>query len=274
MRDERVEDIYALWEELADFPASQSDGALGHLLSRLCAIFDAQNALWSVVVRLPTPPEGDRLNGWRPCLARLCNPLPQLARTMQERVDKLWRPEVDISAVIGAAGNEPFLTRLLFEALPADWFEGDYYRRYYLGVGHADQLSVRYAINDDVRIHVFLYRGVANPRFTPEDKAPFTLAIRGLKWFQYQLLLSHGIHAASSPLTPTERNVLLALLGSGTEKEIAESLGKSRNTVHVHIKSIYDKFGVRNRPALTALWLGQGIAGPRSKASARGTTRE
>lgn len=130
---------------------------------------------------------------------------------------------------------------------------------------------MRYAINDDVRIHVFLYRGTANPRFTPEDKAPFTLAIRGLKWFQYQLLLSHGIHAASSPLTPAERNVLLALLGSGTE---AESLGKSRNTVHVHSKSIYDKFGVRNRPALTALWLGQGIAGTRPKASAHRATRE
>lgn len=266
MRDDSIDDIYALWDELADFPASQSDGALNHMLSRLCSIFDSQNALWSVVVRLPTPPEGDLLNGWRPRLVRLLNPLPSLAPKMQERADELWRPGVDISAIIGAAGNEPFLTRLLFEALPSDWFEGDYYKRYYLDVGHADQMSVRCAINDDVRIHLFLYRAPTSPRFTADAKAPFALAIRGLRWFQYQLLLSHGIHAANAPLTLTERRVLHALLGGGTEREIAESLGKSYNTIHIHIKSIYGKFGVRNRPALTALWLGQGLSAVKPKA--------
>lgn len=269
MRADTTDDIYALWDELAHFPASQSDDSLNHMLSRLCTIFEAQNALWSVVVRLPTPPEGDLLNGWRPRLARLYKPLPSLAASMQERVDGLWRPKVDISAIIGAAGNEPFLTRLLFEALPSDWFEGEYYKRYYLNVGHADQLSVRCAINDDVRIHLFLYRGLASPRFTPDVKAPFALAIRGLRWFQHQVLLSHGIHAASAPLTPAERTVLLALLGGEMEKEIAESLGKSYNTIHIHVKSIYNKFGVRNRSALTALWLGQGIsaAKPRTRST-------
>lgn len=268
MHDETSDEIYALWDELAMFPASQSDDALNHMLSRLCSIFEAQNALWSVVVRLPTPPEGDLLNGWRPRLVRLYKPLPSLAALMQERADGLWRPKVDISAVIGAAGNEPFLTRLLFEALPADWFEGDYYKRYYLDVGHADQLSVRCAINDDVRIHIFLYRGLTSPRFTADIKAPFALAIRGIRWFQHQLLLSHGIRAASAALTPTERSVLLALLGGDTEKQIADSLGKSHNTTHIHVKSIYGKFGVRNRHALTALWLGKNIPVAPSKRSA------
>jgi DNA-binding CsgD family transcriptional regulator len=258
MRDDTLDGIYALWDELAGFSVSQSDDALDHMMSRLCSIFDAQNALWSVVVRLPMPAEGDLLNGWRPRLVRLLYPLPSLATSIQAQVDKLWLPKVDISSIIGAAGDEPFLTRLLFEALPSDWFEGEHYRRHYLDVGHADHISARCAINEDVRIHLFLYRGLTSPRFTADTKAPFTLAIRGLKWFQCQMLLSHGIHAANAPLTPTERSVLLALLGGEAEKEIAESLGKSYNTVHTHIKSIYNKFGVRNRPALTALWLGQG----------------
>ncbi|MBN8726810.1 MAG: LuxR family transcriptional regulator [Xanthomonadales bacterium] len=254
------DDIYALWDELARFPASRADDALQHMLARLCSMFGAQNALWSVVVRLPVPPRGDALNGWRPRLMRLCHPLPALDEVMRERADQLWHSGVDLSAIIGAAGEEPFLTRLLFEALPAEWFEGEYYRHFYLGVGHADQLSVRQAVNDDVRIHLFLYRGTASPRFTPAHKAPLALALRGLGWLQQRLLLSHGIHAASSPLTPAERTVLLALLGDETEKEIARSLDKSPNTIHIHVKSIYAKFGVRSRAALAALWLGQGIA--------------
>lgn len=265
MRDDTLDSIYALWDELAGFSLSESDLALNHMLARLCTIFETQNALWSVVVRLPSPPEGDLLNGWRPRLVRLLNPLPPLATSIQEQVDKLWLPKVDISSIIGAAGEEPFLTRLLFEALPGEWFDGEYYKRHYLAVGHADHISARCAINEDVRIHLLLYRGVNNPRFTADIKAPFTLAIRGLRWFQSQLVLSHGIRAASAPLTPTERSVLLALLGGETEKQIAESLSKSYNTIHIHIKSIYSKLGVHNRPALTALWFGRGpsIAKPK-----------
>jgi DNA-binding CsgD family transcriptional regulator len=256
MRVDSADDIYALWDELAEFPVSRYDDALKHMLQRLCGIFGAKNALWSVVVRLPVPPEGDLLNGWRPRLVRLLNPLAPLAASVQKQVDKLLLAKADLSMIIAAAGEEPFLARLLFETLPASWFEEEYYRRHYLAVGHADHLSARCAFGKDVRIHILLYRGPEDPRFTAAIKAPFTLAIRGLKWFQQRLLLSHGIHAANEPITPAEHGVLLALLGGETERKIAESLGKSPNTIHIHVKSIYRKFGVRNRPALTALWMG------------------
>jgi len=268
MRDDTADDIYALWDEVAEFPVSRYDDALKHMLKRLCDIFGAKNALWSVVVRLPVPPEGDLLNGWRPRLVRLLNPLPPLAASVQAQVDKLWLPKVDLSSIVGAAGEEPFLTRLLFEALPASWFEGEYYRRHYLAVGHADHISARCAFGKDVRIHLLLFRGPEDPRYTAAIKAPFTLAVRGLKWFQHRLLLSHGIRAASEPITPAEHNILLALLGGDTEKQIAESLGKSPNTIHIHVKSIYRKFGVRNRHALTALWMSQS-ASPKPTSEAK-----
>jgi DNA-binding CsgD family transcriptional regulator len=253
MPEDTADDIYALWDELAEFPVSQYDDALKHMLKRLCGIFAAKNALWSVVLRLPVPPEGDLLNGWRPRLVRLLNPVTPLAASVQKQVDKLWLPKVDLSSIVGAAGEEPFLTRLLFEALPASWFEEEYYRRHYLAVGHADHVSARCSFGKDVRIHLLLYRGPEDPRYTAAIKAPFALAIRGLKWFQQRLLLRHGIHAANEPISPAEHSVLLALLGGETEKQIAESLGKSHNTIHTHVQSIYRKFGVRNRPALTAL---------------------
>lgn len=258
MSDALVDNIYRLWDELVDFPASQPDEALRHLLSRLCEIFECQNALFAVVVKLPVPPEGDLLNGWRPRLHRALAPRPALTASLDARVARLMKSESDTASIISSAGNEPFLIRLLFESLPGQWFKGEYYKRHYLDVGHADQLSARCAINDDIRTHLFLYRGSKEPRFTPDIKTPFSMAIRGLKWFLYRFVLSHGIHVASAQLTPAERSVLLALLGSETEKQIAESMGKSQNTVHIHVKSIYHKFGIRNRPALTALWLGQG----------------
>ncbi|MFC0400156.1 helix-turn-helix domain-containing protein [Paraburkholderia rhizosphaerae] len=61
-------------------------------------------------------------------------------------------------------------------------------------------------------------------------------------------------HPASPPWTPAERRVLPGLLDGLTEKQIAQKLDCSPNTTHVHIKSIYAKFNVRNRSTLTALW--------------------
>jgi len=251
------DDIFALWDELAEFPVSECDAALTHLLSRLCSIFGAQNALWSVVVRLPSPASGDALNGWRPRLVRLLKPLPPVAASVQEQFDKLWSPSVDISQVLAVAGDETFRIRLLFEALPPEWFGGAHYRRHYLGVGHSDSMSMRCALNEDVRIHLFIFRGIEAPRFAPEDKDTFALTLRGLKWFYRQQLLSHGLLIANAPLTATERKVLLELLAGKLEKEIASDLDHSQNTTHIHVKSIYSKFGVHNRAALTSLWLGR-----------------
>jgi DNA-binding CsgD family transcriptional regulator len=86
-----------------------------------------------------------------------------------------------------------------------------------------------------------------------------------LRWFYRQQLLSHGLLIADTPLTATERRVLLGLLDGKTEKAVAGILGQSPNTTHVHVKSIYAKFNVRNRAALTALWLGRLPEAGRSK---------
>jgi len=251
------DDVYALWDRLAEFSAGDGDAALIHLLTTLCAMFAAQNALWSVVVRLPSPTPKDALFGWRPRLVRLLHPVPAVAASVQEQFDTLWSSDVDLSQILAVSGDEPFRTRLLFEALPPEWFEGEHYRRYYLEVGHADSMSVRCALNDDVRIHLFVFRDAQAPRFSASDSSLLGFAMRGLRWFHRQQLLSHGLLIANAPLTPAERKVLLGLLDGHMEKQIAQKLDQSPNTTHFHVKSIYAKFGVRNRSALAALWLGK-----------------
>lgn len=251
------DNVYALWDRLAEFSAGEGDAALIHLLTTLCAMVAARNALWAVVVRLPSPAPKDPLSGWRPRLVRLLHPEPAVAASVQEQFDTLWSPDVDLSQILAVSGDEPFRTRLLFEALPPEWFDGEHYRRHYLEVGHADSISVRCALNDDVRIHLFVFRDAQAPRFSTLDSGLLGFVMRGLRWFYRQQLLSHGLFIANAPLTPAERKVLLGLLDGLAEKQIAQKLDQSPNTTHFHIKSIYTKFGVRNRSALTALWLGK-----------------
>ncbi len=253
-----TEKIYELWDELGSIHTEQGDAAVRHLLSGLCAIFNAQNACWAVLVRLPTKKPSDVFNGWRPRFEHYLHQPPEIVDDALDTVrDAKLPPEVDISYITAAAGDDPFLIRHLFESLPPEWFAGEHYRRHYLDIGHADHLSARIAINEDVRVYALIYRDLITPRFTADLKEPFALAMRGLKWFHRQQLLSHGLLIADAPLTPTERNILLAILGGQTEKQIADSMGHSHNTTHTHVKSIYRKFGVNNRPALTALWLGK-----------------
>ncbi|KXU84479.1 helix-turn-helix transcriptional regulator [Paraburkholderia monticola] len=251
------DDVFALWDRLAEFSAGEGDAALTHLLTTLCAMVTAQNALWAVVVRLPSPTPKDPLFGWRPRLVRLLHPVPAMVASVQEQFDTLWAGNVDSSHVVAASGNEAFCANLLFEAMPTEWFEGEHYRRHYLEVGHGDSIQVRCSLNDDVRIHLFVFRDVHAPRFSALDLELLGFVMHGLRWYYRQQLLSHGLLIADAPLTSSERRVLLALLDGLTEKQIAQKLDQSPNTTHVHIKSIYTKFNVGSRSTLTALWLGK-----------------
>ena len=60
--------------------------------------------------------------------------------------------------------------------------------------------------------------------------------------------------AATTPshgLTERELQVLLALAGGGSNREIAEQLGISAKTVGHHVEHVYEKAGVRSRAAAT-----------------------
>lgn len=56
--------------------------------------------------------------------------------------------------------------------------------------------------------------------------------------------------ARHARLSRTERQVLALLCQDKTEREVAEQLDRSPHTVHVHVKSIYRKLGVRSRRQL------------------------
>lgn len=58
---------------------------------------------------------------------------------------------------------------------------------------------------------------------------------------------------SSPPLSPTETRVYILLLQRLTERQVAEQMGRSHNTIHVHVRNIYRKLGVRTRKQLLEL---------------------
>ena len=249
--------IHNLWDELADFDASRSDEALSRLMGDLCALAGACNITWMGAVRLDTSFPGDPVKGWRPRVIRHQHPALSLDDAAREQTEKLELGNVDETTIRNLADAGSFRANRLRDLVGPEWFESLYYRTYYRGVGHEDAVWVAFPVNKDVESWFGIFRSPHQPPFTESERDRIAYALRGLKWFHRQLMLSHGLLAAKNPLTPSERKVLHLLLTGLSEKLIAEQLGRSYHTTHDWIISIYRKFGVNNRAALMALWLGQ-----------------
>ena len=252
------ERIHRLWDELADFDASRSDDALDYLLAALCAIVDAQNANWMGALRMAHILPGDPVQGWRPHVVRFLHPSRPLKDKVKEQVKSLEQGSVDETTVRNVALAGTFRVNRLADLVPEAWFDSAYYQCYYSGVGHADAIWAAVPVNGDAEAHLGIFRDAQHARFSTEDCRTVAYALRGLKWFHRQQMLSHGALVAGTPLTPVERQILHWLLTGQSEKQIAAAQGQSYHTTHEYVSGIFRKFGVTNRAGLMALWLGKG----------------
>ncbi|HEY8034108.1 MAG TPA: helix-turn-helix transcriptional regulator [Methylobacter sp.] len=257
MSSNRSDLIHRLWDELADFDASRSDEALIQFMANLCALAGAWNATWIGAVRMDTSFPGDPIKGWRPHFVRRLHTTPHIDTAIQEQTEKLEQGDVDENIIRNMDGVGTFRANRLRDLVGPEWFEETYYRRYYLSVGSADAVWVASPVNQDAESWFGIFRSLDQPPFSESERDEIANIVRGIKWFQKQLMLSHGLLIAKVPLTPTERRVLHLLLAGLSEKLIAEQLERSYHTAHEQVTSIYRKFGVSNRAALMALWLGQ-----------------
>ena len=255
--DDTVERIHLLWDELADFDAARADDALNHLLAGLCGLADAQNANWVGVVRMADVLPGDPVHGWRPRGIRYLHPSQPVAERVSALTKNLEQGKVDETTVRNVALAGRFRTNLVADLAPEGWFDSDHYHRYYLAAGHADIIWAGVPINADAECYFGIFRDADHPRFTPAECDLVAYVLRGLKWFYRQHMLSRGLMVATAPLTATEREVLGGLLTGLSEKQIAAAQGQSYHTTHGHVAALYRKFGVNNRAALMALWLGK-----------------
>lgn len=251
------ERIHTIWDALAEFDAARIDEALTFMLQSLCTLVGAQNADWIGVVRLADNTPQDPVYGWRPPVVHFLHPSEQLHSNIKQqsrRLDKDLASEI-VVRIVSMAGK--FRACRLRDVVPDDWFESAFYHEYFKGCGHDDAMYIAFPVNEDVESYFGIFRATGQPAFSVEERDILAYALRGIKWFHRQLLLSHGLLIAETPLTPVERRVMRCLLTGLAEKRIAAELGQSHHTTHEHITTIYRKFGVNNRATLVALWLGK-----------------
>jgi DNA-binding CsgD family transcriptional regulator len=248
------ERIHRVWDELADFEASQPEPAAARLMASLCELANAWNATWAGAIRVDAHWEGDPLQGWRVAAVQALHPVAHHPDDGHfKEILKVWdRRDIDPSFLLPLREVGTFRTYSFRRELPAEWFASPFYANHYGSVGTHDAVFIAFPINQDCESHFGFY---SRKTFTDEEIALLAYAARGVKWFHRQLLLSHGLVMASAPMTPTERSVLRLLLTESTEKHIARQIGIAASTVHQHILSIYRKFGVRSRAGLMSLWL-------------------
>lgn len=117
------------------------------------------------------------------------------------------------------------------------------------------ELSLTLPMRAGMRMHLTLMRAAGGEVFTEAHRSLLETALAGLTRWLHWLTLSHGPVLTTGPLPPHQRKVLLLLLTGLSEKQIAAKLDLSTNTAHQYVTSLYRRFGVRNRPSLTAQWL-------------------
>ncbi len=254
------EDLFALWDTLAAAPASGIDATCRHLLTTLCGWLGADNAAWLGAVRLldGIAATRDALNGWRVKTITFLHPPQAQEALLAQKIlaDKAPVPPGMPSVATAKLSGAFRIHRLHDGFIDLDAYrQTDHFRAYHEAFGVDDRLWVASPINPQTESYFVFDKRRTPSRFTEADAELAGETIRGLTWFQRQLLYSHGLLVAESPLTPTERQVVQLLLTDKSEKEIASDLGQSPHTTHDHVKEIYRKFNVNGRAALMAVWL-------------------
>jgi DNA-binding CsgD family transcriptional regulator len=99
---------------------------------------------------------------------------------------------------------------------------------------------------------LFRSAGFALP-FLARERLLLHLAHIEMSWiYQVDLVLASRGPAS---LSPRQRQTLQYLLAGHSEKEIAEQMRLSPNTVHHHVKAIHRHFAVSSRSELLAKWV-------------------
>jgi DNA-binding CsgD family transcriptional regulator len=248
--------IHALWDELGDFGAHETDAAVVRAMQVLSDLAGVQHAFWLGAVRLGRT--CDPMDGWRIRAIRQMDPTPEgqhIYKLSRQRLDSGTTDAVTLAQVREAG---MFRARLLRELAPPGFFATADYDLLYRARDIRDAIYIASPVNEDAESYFGWYRiGEKTRPFAPSDRDLLAYALRPLKWFHRRVMLHHGLLIARAPLTPMERRLVSLLLTERVEKEIADELALTLATTHTYITDLFRKFGVSGRSGLTALWLGK-----------------
>lgn len=277
---------FALWDDLAAFPAGATDAQLRHAQRWLARSVDADNVIWIGAVRVlrGARTKHDPFLGWRLRGRAVLRPEPAAYREQHRRYyasdhygrltrgyyershsDEVRRVHAGMTGTASLAGAGRFRAHRLRDADFLDFAafkRTEHYRIYYRLPGIVDRMTVGFPVHVDAESFFLIDRyraradGTRGRPFALRDVAIAAGAVRGLRSLHRQLMMSHGLLAGDKLLSPVERNILFGLLRGRTEREIAAGLGQKPATVHKYVGDLHARFGVGSRAELMALWFG------------------
>jgi DNA-binding CsgD family transcriptional regulator len=259
-----MEAVYALWDDLDQFPPDRSDAALAQLCQRLKDLLKADNVKWVAAVRMLKDETfaSDSMRGWR--LRAKYDLVPdgeayeKLIRVMFERNDP-----ADSNFNVGHATVGIIKRMGKFQAhrmrdgwIPYEEFAAtEHYQIHYTGLGITDRIWTSFPLNADAESVFMIDRMGPAPQFSLAEVKLAATILRGIRSFHRRLFMDRALLIGDKPLSPVARRVLQKLLTGISEKQIAESLGQTVTTTHKYVKTIYGRFGVNGRAALMSLCL-------------------
>jgi DNA-binding CsgD family transcriptional regulator len=262
-RRESDEQRYALWDALADFGIDAMDGAAVQFCMRqVASSITAQQAFWAGTVRVghddvaaKDPYRGWRLGAWA-AMGHTQADSPEWMRTAARTFNASGTRDLTASRrVLEQTG------RFRVFALSKGMVDLDAYRQsqaydyYFRQQGIVDRIWVMFPVNDDSESCFCFDRFEGHSAFDDRDIEWAGEALRGIKWFHRQLLLSHGLGVAKESLTPAECGIVRELLTGSSEKVIAGRLNLTPASAHQYVVHVYRKFGVHGRAEFMSLWL-------------------
>lgn len=282
MKRSSMQLVFELWDELAAFPAGSSDEALVHLMRWFQKHLDVDNVIWlgSLLMLDEKMARKDPLLGWR-LRARKTFILEResyrklvasyFANEHYGRLTPAFyrkgnRPDADIHIGMASRAVTRGAGKFRIHRMRDGWIDyakfrqTEHYRLYYQEQEIADRIWAIIPVSPTVESIILLDRYQSKKRTHPHFlKAEADLAgtvLRGSREFHRRLLLQHGVYQGVKSLTPLKTRILQGLLSGKTEKEIAQLIGQKSMTMRKYVEELYREFGVRTRPALMALWLG------------------
>lgn len=252
-----IEEIHAFWDSLADCDASQVEQTRAQLLGGLCQLVGSNHAALVGVVRMASSAPDDPVAGWRLRLTHHLHTSPVIQEASRAQIRLVAEGQYDASVIANLQGAGTFRANRLCDLVAPEWFDGEYYRDWYLKMDRVDCLWVCAPVNEHVEIGYGVYRTCSQQPFTEIERDTLAYALRGLRWLHRQQMLNYGLQLVAEPLTDLEQRILGALLGGKTDKQIAAELQQSPYTTQEYVARLLRKYGVPNRTSLIALWLGK-----------------
>lgn len=165
---------------------------------------------------------------------------------------------------------------LLEDYLPDNFFESDYFLKYWSSINVVSEFSFNAAYDDDTVIHVPVSRVKGSPAFSGPELAIFTAiapivnATMVRYWDTQRDTLSKTTASAdsfhrrlkyvldnfgSSILTPREQEIVLLTMRGYSDKLAARELDIAPGTVRNHKKNIFNKLQVTSQGQVFGLFL-------------------